>query len=203
MTEKRIREILASVASGKVRAEAAFNALKDLPFEDLGFAKLDSHRTMRRGVPEVVFGENKTVEQMAAIGARVVKSGNNLIITRLAADKARVLKRKIPRLKYLPDPRIATVIVEPTKPSGHGSIMVISAGGTASADVESRIDQDGERAHRGCRNGRRATVGRRGAARQTGRRGADQRRLRNRIRRHRGAARDAEHLFQRRHGSEH
>ena len=128
MTEKRIREILASVASGKVRAEAAFNALKDLPFEDLGFAKLDSHRTMRRGVPEVVFGENKTVEQMAAIGARVVKSGNNLIITRLAADKARVLKRKIPRLKYLPDPRIATVIVEPTKPSGHGSIMVISAG---------------------------------------------------------------------------
>jgi len=128
MTEKRIREILASVASGKVGAEAAFEALKDLPFEDLGFAKLDSHRTMRRGVPEVVFGENKTVEQMAAIGARVVKSGNNLIITRLAADKARVLKRKIPRLKYLPDPRIATVIVEPTKPSGHGSIMVISAG---------------------------------------------------------------------------
>ena len=76
MTEKRIREILASVASGKVGAEAAFEALKDLPFEDLGFAKLDSHRTMRRGVPEVVFGENKTVEQMAAIGARVVKSGN-------------------------------------------------------------------------------------------------------------------------------
>jgi pyridinium-3,5-biscarboxylic acid mononucleotide synthase len=128
MTEKRIREILASLASGKVGADAAFDALKDLPFEDLGFAKLDSHRTMRRGVPEVVFGENKTVEQMAAIGARVVKSGNNLIITRLAADKARALKRKIPRLNYLPDPRIATVIVEPTKPVGHGSIMVISAG---------------------------------------------------------------------------
>jgi NCAIR mutase (PurE)-related protein len=128
MTEKRIREILASVASGKTGAEAAFDALKDLPFEDLGFAKLDSHRTMRRGVPEVVFGENKTVDQMAAIGARVVKSGNNLIITRLAADKARALKRKLPRLKYLPDPRIATVIVEPTKPVGHGSIMVISAG---------------------------------------------------------------------------
>ncbi len=64
MTEKRIREILASVESGKVGAEAAFEALKDLPFEDLGFAKLDSHRTMRRGVPEVVFGENKTVDQI-------------------------------------------------------------------------------------------------------------------------------------------
>ena len=70
MTEKRIREILGAVASGKLDAEAAFSALKDLPFEDLGFAKLDSHRTMRRGVPEVVFGENKTVEQIAAIGTR-------------------------------------------------------------------------------------------------------------------------------------
>jgi NCAIR mutase (PurE)-related protein len=128
MTEKRIREILASVATGKVGVEAAFDALKDLPFEDLGFAKLDTHRTMRRGVPEVVFGENKTVDQIAAIGTRVVKTGTNLIITRLAADKARALKRKIPRLKYLPEPRIATVIIESTKPTGHGSIMVISAG---------------------------------------------------------------------------
>jgi NCAIR mutase (PurE)-related protein len=128
MTEKRIREILTSVASGKLDAEAAFSALKDLPFEDLGFAKLDSHRTMRRGVPEVVFGENKTVDQIAAIGTRVVQTGANLIITRLAADKARAVKRRIPRLKYLPEPRIATVIVEPVKPIGHGSIMVISAG---------------------------------------------------------------------------
>ena len=128
MTEKRIREILASVASGKVGVDAGFEALKDLPFEDLEFAKLDSHRTMRRGVPEVVFGENKTVEQMAAIANSVVKTGANLIITRLSADKANILKRKIRKLEYLPDPRIATVIVEPVKPRGHGSVMVISAG---------------------------------------------------------------------------
>jgi pyridinium-3,5-biscarboxylic acid mononucleotide synthase len=128
MTEKRIREILAAVAAGTTSSDAAFGALKDLPFEDLEFAKLDSHRTMRRGVPEVVFGENKTVDQIAAIGTRVVKTGTNLIITRLAADKARILKRRIPSLKYLPEPRIATLIVEPAKPSGHGSIMVISAG---------------------------------------------------------------------------
>jgi len=128
MTEKRIREILGSVASGKLDADAAFSALKDLPFEDLEFAKLDSHRTMRRGVPEVVFGENKTIDQIAGIGTRVVKTGANLIITRLSADKARALKRRIPRLKYLPDTRIATMIVEPVKPVGHGSIMIISAG---------------------------------------------------------------------------
>jgi pyridinium-3,5-biscarboxylic acid mononucleotide synthase len=128
MTEKRIREILDAVASGKTGADAAFAALKDLPFEDLGFAKLDSHRTMRRGVPEVVFGENKTVDQIAAIGRRIVKNRTNLIITRLAADKARALKRKISQLKYLPAPRLATVVVEPARIVGHGSIMVISAG---------------------------------------------------------------------------
>jgi len=128
MTEKRIREILDAVASGQIAAATAFDALKDLPFEDLGFAKLDTHRTMRRGVPEVVFGENKTVEQIAAIGTRVTKTGTNLIITRLAADKARALKRKLPKLKYLGEPRIATMIVEPVKPRGHGTIMVISAG---------------------------------------------------------------------------
>ena len=91
MTEKRIRESLAAVASGKSGADAAFDALKDLPFEDLEFAKLDSHRTMRRGVPEVVFGENKTVDQIAAIGTRVVKTGANLIITYHAKDAARWL----------------------------------------------------------------------------------------------------------------
>ena len=128
MTEKRIREILEAVASGKIDAAGAFDALKDLPFEDLGFAKLDSHRTMRRGIPEVVFGENKSVDQIAAIGARVVKTGTNLIVTRLAANKARALKRKLPRMKYLPEPRIASVIVESVKPIGHGAIMVISAG---------------------------------------------------------------------------
>jgi pyridinium-3,5-biscarboxylic acid mononucleotide synthase len=128
MTEKRIRDILDAVASGQTDAATAFAVLKDLPFEDLGFAKLDSHRTMRRGVPEVVFGENKTVDQIAAIGTRVTKTGTNLIITRLAADRARALKRKLPKLKYLPDPRIATIIVEPVKPRGHGVIMVISAG---------------------------------------------------------------------------
>ncbi len=128
MTEKRIREILRGVASGRTTAEAAFDALKDLPFEDLGFAKLDSHRTMRRGVPEVVFGESKTAEQIAAIGARIAKSGANLIVTRLAADKARALKRKLRRLQYFPEARVATLLVEPVTPRGHGSIMVITAG---------------------------------------------------------------------------
>src|SRR5208337_2067121 len=95
MTEKRIRQILDGVAAGSMTPGAAFKRIRELPFEDLGFAKLDSHRSIRRGIPEVVFGEGKTADQLAAIGRRVLASGTNLIITRLAADKARIVKRKI------------------------------------------------------------------------------------------------------------
>ncbi|MGB3551307.1 MAG: hypothetical protein WA993_11490, partial [Candidatus Binatus sp.] len=95
MTEKRIRQILDDVAAGSMTPAAAFKLIGELPFEDLGFAKLDSHRSVRRGIPEAVFGEGKTADQLAAIGQRVLASGTNLIITRLAADKARIVKRKI------------------------------------------------------------------------------------------------------------
>ncbi len=128
MTEETIREILSSVAAGKSTAAAAFARLKHLPFEDLGFAKIDGHRSMRRGVPEVVFGESKTVAQIAAIGVRVIKSGTNLIVTRLSEDKASALRRKFPHARYYRDARLLAVIAKPAPVRGHGDVMVISAG---------------------------------------------------------------------------
>ncbi|MFZ0244867.1 nickel pincer cofactor biosynthesis protein LarB [Candidatus Binatus sp.] len=128
MTEKRIRQILDGVAAGSMTAGAAFKLIRELPFEDLGFAKLDSHRSIRRGIPEAVFGEGKTADQLAAIGRRVLASGTNLIITRLAADKARIVKRKIRTLVYHRDARIGAVVKERRKPSGRGIVMVLSAG---------------------------------------------------------------------------
>src|SRR5208283_698431 len=110
MTEKRIREILDGVAAGRMTPGAAFKHIRELPFEDLGFAKLDHHRSMRRGIPEVIFGEGKTAEQLAAIGRRVIASGTNLVITRLDADKARAVKRKIRALVYHPNARIGAVV---------------------------------------------------------------------------------------------
>ena len=112
MTEKRIREILDGVAAGRMTAGAAFKHIRELPFEDLGFAKLDNHRSMRRGIPEVIFGEGKTADQLVAIGQRVLASGTNLIITRLDADKARVVKRQIRALTYHADARIGMVVKE-------------------------------------------------------------------------------------------
>lgn len=128
MTEKRIREILDGVASGKLAPQAAFRHLRELPFEDLGFAKVDNHRSMRRGIPEVVFGESKTAEQLVAIGQRVLASGTNLIITRLDVVKANAVKRKIRGLVYHRDARIGAVVKERRKPSGQGLVMVLSAG---------------------------------------------------------------------------
>jgi len=128
MTEKRIRQILDGVAAGSMTPGAAFKLIGELPFEDLGFAKLDSHRSIRRGIPEAVFGEGKTADQLAAIGQRMLASGTNLIITRLAADKARIVKRKIRALVYHRDARIGAVVKERRKPSGRGIVMVLSAG---------------------------------------------------------------------------
>jgi len=128
MTEERIRQILERVAAGTITPAGAFGALRDLPFEDLGFAKLDRHRALRRGVPEVVFGEGKSAAQIAAIGRRVVGDGSNLVVTRLAPEKARDLKRRLPRLRYHPEARLGAVVTRKPRPSGHGVVMVISAG---------------------------------------------------------------------------
>ena len=128
MTEKRIRQILDGVAAGSMTPGAALRHIRELPFVDLGFAKLDNHRSVRRGIPEAVFGEGKTADQLVAIGQRVLAAGTNLIITRLAADKARAVKRRIRALVYHPDARIGLVAKERRKPSGQGLVMVLSAG---------------------------------------------------------------------------
>jgi NCAIR mutase (PurE)-related protein len=136
MNQERIHEILKSVASGRTSADQALLSLKHLPFEDLGFAKFDRHRALRRGLPEVVFGEGKSVEQLASIGASVIRAGTNLIITRLAPDKARALKRRLRRLKYHAEARLGVVVVEPAPARGHGAVMVISAGTSDMAVAE-------------------------------------------------------------------
>jgi NCAIR mutase (PurE)-related protein len=128
MTEKRIRDVLGKVAAGRMTAIVALRILRELPFEDLGFAKIDSHRSLRRGVPEAIFGEGKTAEQLSIIGQRVLASGTNLIITRLGEDKASAVRRKLRGLKYHSDARIGAIVKERVKPSGHGVVMVLCAG---------------------------------------------------------------------------
>jgi pyridinium-3,5-biscarboxylic acid mononucleotide synthase len=128
MTQERIQRILERVAAGRVSAAAGARALRELPFDDLGFAKIDNHRTLRRGVPEVVYGEGKSAEQIAQIAARVIAAGTNFIVTRLSADKARALRRRLRAFEYHPQAQLGAIVKSRPKRAGHGEILVISAG---------------------------------------------------------------------------
>src|SRR6516164_7564867 len=128
MTEERLRQLLEQVAAGRLDAAAAFERVRHMPFEDLGFAKVDQHRALRRGVPEVIFGEGKSAAQIAAIGARVVAGGANLVVTRLDAKKARELRRRLRGLVYHPEARLGVIAKRRPARRGHGRVMVICAG---------------------------------------------------------------------------
>lgn len=99
-TKKALERILLSVSKKKVSPGAAFQKLKNLPYESLPFAHLDHHRVIRKNIPEVVYGEGKTIEQLKLLIKSFEKTGSPLIITRLNEKSARSLKRSFKKLKY-------------------------------------------------------------------------------------------------------
>ena len=119
------KEILEKVASGEMTVEEAELQLKMKPFVDLGFAKPDLHRGLRQGVPEVIYGEGKTPEQIDAITSSLIEGGQKtVLITRLSAEKAAALTTPI---KYYDVARIGVAGVVP-EPSAKGTIVVACAG---------------------------------------------------------------------------
>jgi NCAIR mutase (PurE)-related protein len=128
MTELKIRQLLEQVAAGRVSTNQALQRLRYLPFEDLGFARIDNHRSLRRNVPEVVFGAGKGVQQIVKIGQRMAAAGANLMVTRLDPLKASAVKRKLRAFEYRPEARVGLMMREKPTPSGHGAILVITAG---------------------------------------------------------------------------
>lgn len=106
MDEKALKQLLGSVKSGRVSVEAAVGKLKDLPFAELGYATLDTHRNLRFGFPEVVLGEPKTVEQLLGIVGALVERKQTVLVTRLQPDKAEVLVSRFPKGQYHPVARI-------------------------------------------------------------------------------------------------
>jgi hypothetical protein len=132
MDVERLKALLEAVRAGKTDLTEALSELRDLPFRDLGFATVDHHRQLRTGVPEVIFGEPKTAEQVTAIAEELVRTGQNVLITRLAADKAAAVQTRLPQLKYVPAARTASIEVTPIKPRPGGGVAVVTAG---TADV--------------------------------------------------------------------
>ncbi|MGH3638862.1 MAG: nickel pincer cofactor biosynthesis protein LarB [Mycobacterium sp.] len=128
MKPDRLRTLLERVARGELTADAAFEAVKHLPFEDLGFAKVDHHRALRNGLPEVIFGAGKTAEQVIAIARSLRDAGHDLLITRLAADAAAAVTAALPELTYVADARVAFWRRDAPLARGRGTILIVAAG---------------------------------------------------------------------------
>ena len=125
------KEILEKVASGEMTPEEAELQLRMKPFVDLGFAKPDLHRGIRQGIPEVIFGEGKTPEQIDAITKSLIEGGQKtVLITRLSSEKASALKTDI---NYFDVARIGVAGIIP-EPSAQGTI-VVATGGTSDLPV--------------------------------------------------------------------
>ena len=128
-----IRRLLEDVQSGTVSVDDALLTLKKAPFEDLGFAKVDLHRQIRQGAPEVIYGAGKTPEQIIAIAQRMQQNGqDHILITRMSADAAAIVEKAVP-LEYHADARIGIVGGLPA-PDGLGTIAVVT-GGTSDIPV--------------------------------------------------------------------
>lgn len=128
MDPARLRALLEGLKRGERTVEEALSELEHLPFRDLGFAQVDTHRHLRQGFPEVVLGEGKTGEQIAAILGELKKGGANLLATRVAADQAAEVLPKLPGARYLPVPRAIVVEQRPIERLGRGLVAVVSAG---------------------------------------------------------------------------
>lgn len=128
MDPTRLRELLLAVQGGSVDVDGALQELRSLPFRDLGFATVDHHRALRNGVPEVIFGEKKTADQVVQIAKAMVEAGENVLVTRLDADKAAVLQGALPQTLYVPMARTARIVVRPVAPRNAGTVAVVTAG---------------------------------------------------------------------------
>jgi NCAIR mutase (PurE)-related protein len=122
-----IRKLFEQVRNGKLTPDDAVARLRHLPFEDLGFAKVDHHRALRAGMPEVIFGEGKTPAQVAVIFARLAEHGGNILATRASEKQFAAVKKKIRAAQYR-DLARAIVLERDPKKYGKGIIAVVSAG---------------------------------------------------------------------------
>jgi pyridinium-3,5-biscarboxylic acid mononucleotide synthase len=127
VNERSIRKLFDQVRRGKLSAEEAVQRLRHLPFEDLGFAKVDHHRALRVGMPEVIFGQGKTPSNLAQIFARLARHDGNILATRTSEDQFEAVRKKTPKAEYRQLARAITLQRDRRK-YGKGRIAVVSAG---------------------------------------------------------------------------
>lgn len=127
MDRSQLKSLLEQVRSGETEIDSALDRLKHMPFEDLGFAKVDHHRALRHGMPEVVFGKGKTPDQIVAIAERLLDCAPNVLITRAEAAATEAVRARFADAEYFPLSRSIRVWRDRTI-HGKGKIAVVCAG---------------------------------------------------------------------------
>ena len=127
MDAKALRALLEQVKTGKLSPDEAVSRLRHMPFEDLGFAKIDHHRRLRAGMPEVIFSRGKSPKQVAEIFQRMAAHGGNVLATKADADHFRAVKKAVRKAEYH-ELAQAIVLTQDKTRYGKGAVVVVSAG---------------------------------------------------------------------------
>ncbi|MFL2761955.1 MAG: nickel pincer cofactor biosynthesis protein LarB [Dehalococcoidia bacterium] len=133
MDEKSLKELIEKVKSGAISTNDAIRVIKALPYEDIGFAKVDHHRGIRKGFPEVIFGEGKTPHQVKEIAASILRNNDRLLVTRSNADQFKLLSTEIPDAKF--DSEAKLIFVNRTKAEVLRSGILVMCAGTSDLPV--------------------------------------------------------------------
>ena len=127
MNAKELKTLFDQVRAGKVSPDDAVQKLRHMPFEDLGFAKVDHHRSLRAGMPEVIFGPGKRPAHLAEIFARLAERGNNVLATRVVEEQVRAVRKKFRKAKYN-DVARTLVLRQKSEKIGKGTVAIVCAG---------------------------------------------------------------------------
>lgn len=127
MNRSNLTKLLEQVRSGKTGVDKALEKLRHLPFEDLAYAHIDHHRHLRHGMPEVVYCEGKTIEQVAGIARRMLKAGSEILATRASEAVYKAVRKLDPRAEYHQASR-TIVVRDKKKKLTRGIVLVLSAG---------------------------------------------------------------------------
>ena len=128
MSPDHLKKLLDAVKAGATSVDEAVECLRQLPYQDIDCAQVDHHRELRQGMPEMIFGEGKSVSQIVRIVSAMIDKGSNVLVTRVTADKARDLLAEFPAASYHSEARCLTLELRPPEARGRGTILVVSAG---------------------------------------------------------------------------
>ncbi len=128
MDKNLLIKLLESVADGKTTSHDAAGKLQHMAYEDITYAHIDHHRSLRKGFPEVIFGEGKTADQIAGIMEKMVPQENIILVTRIDRQKADIVSSRFPQSVYHEDARMVVLELNPIPIRGRGPILIITAG---------------------------------------------------------------------------